>query len=227
MSNPLLYASELPYLDEHTRITFPPPREEDEYGIVLVGGNLSPGVLLSAYEQGVFPWYDEEHPILWWNPPWRCVLLPGELHISRSMRRFLRRHPYQVTRDTAFEAVITACQDTERPGQEGTWLTEEMVRAYIRLFRLGYAHSYEVWHGTDLVGGLYGVRTTRCFCGESMFSRVSNTSKLALWHLHRDVCDDPTCRLIDFQITNPHSESLGAHEIPRKEYQRLAGIEHQ
>ncbi len=200
------------------RITFPDPDPYDQYGIVLVGGNLSPGMLLSAYEQGVFPWFDPHQPILWWNPPRRCVLLPGRLHISKSMRRFIRKHTYTVSRDRAFERVIRACKEIYRPGQSSTWITEDMVEAYVRLHRLGYAHSYEVWDGEDLIGGLYGVQIRNYFCGESMFSVRSNTSKLALYHLYNDVILEQGFMFIDFQVTNSHSESLGAHDISRKRF---------
>jgi leucyl/phenylalanyl-tRNA--protein transferase len=219
-----MYSDQIPYLDEHYRITFPRPREDDEYGIVLVGGNLSPGMLLSAYEQGVFPWYDETQPILWWNPPKRCVLFHGELHISRSMKRFLNNHTYLVTVNRAFDRVIASCRDVKRPEGEGTWITDEVVEGYTRLHELGYAVSYEVWdQDGGLAGGLYGVQMDGYFCGESMFSYQSNTSKLALRHLYRDQLESGKSRLIDFQVTNDHSLRLGAREISRQKYLDLIG----
>ncbi len=212
---------EIPYFDASVRVTFPDPDPDDEYGIVMVGGNLSPGMLLSGYEQGVFPWFEPHQPILWWNPPMRCVLFPGELHLSRSMRRFIRNNPYTVMKDTAFEQVIRACKEIPREGQRGTWITEDMVEAYIELHLLGYAHSYEVWDGEELAGGLYGIEMEHYFCGESMFSRRSNTSKLALMHLYEETIVQRGFSFIDFQVTNPHSESLGAREIPREAYLAL------
>lgn len=217
-----MYADEIPHLSRDYRITFPSADEQDPYGVVLVGGNLSEGMLLSAYEQGVFPWYGEDEPILWWNPPKRCVMFPGDLHIPRSMRRFLRKHQYVVSFNTAFSQVIAACRDADRPEGEGTWITEDIIRAYTRLHELGYAVSYEVWdEDGQLAGGLYGVQMPRYFCGESMFSRQSNTSKLALYRLYEDQFHNRDSILIDFQVANPHSLRLGAHEIDRSEYLRL------
>jgi leucyl/phenylalanyl-tRNA--protein transferase len=217
-----MYAEDIPHLGQDYRITFPAADERDPYGVVLVGGNLSEGMLLSAYEQGVFPWYGEDQPILWWNPPKRCVMFPGDLHISRSMRRLLHKHEYTVTFNTAFSRVIAACRDAPRPEDEGTWITEDIIHAYTRLHELGYAISYEVWDEKhELAGGLYGVQMPRYFCGESMFSRQSNTSKLALFRLYEDQFFKRNSILIDFQVANPHSLSLGAHDIDRSEYLRL------
>jgi leucyl/phenylalanyl-tRNA---protein transferase len=212
---------DLPYLSDRYRITFPDPDPLDEYGIVMVGGNLSPGILLSAYEQGVFPWFDPHQPILWWNPPRRCILFPGNYHLSHSMRRFIRRTSLTVTCNTAFEQVIRACKEIPRPGQNGTWLTEDMVEAYQLLHELGYAFSYEVWDGARLAGGLYGLHMGHYFCGESMFTRVSNASKLAFHTLYTDLISHEGLDFIDFQVTNPHSESLGAVEIEREDFLAL------
>ncbi|MDA3835673.1 MAG: leucyl/phenylalanyl-tRNA--protein transferase [Spirochaetales bacterium] len=218
-----MLAGDIPYIDERYRVRFPHPDPDDKYGIVLVGGNLSPGMLLSAYEQGVFPWYNEKEPILWWNPPLRSVLFPGELRLSGSMWKFIRKTKFSVTKNEAFEEVISACREMERPGQDGTWITEDIVTAYTRLHKLGYGCSYEVWNNDALAGGLYGLQMPGYFCGESMFSKKSNASKLALWHLYNDLLREEDFKLIDFQVTNPHSESLGAREIPRDEYLRIIG----
>ncbi len=206
---------EIPYFDESVRVTFPDPDPDDEYGIVLVGGNLSPGMLLSAYEQGVFPWFEPHQPILWWNPPVRCILLPGELHVSRSMQRFSKKTAFTVTKNRAFEQVIRNCKEISREGQQGTWITEDMVDAYTQLHLLGCVHSYEVWDGERLIGGLYGIEMSHYFCGESMFSYESNASKLALLYLYQEMIVEKGYSFIDFQVTNPHSESLGAREISR------------
>ena len=214
--------SVLPYLSAYERIEF--PSGTDENGIAAIGGNLSPGMLLSAYEQGLFPWYNSGEPILWWNPHSRAVLLPGTLHLSGSYRRFIRRERVTVTEDQAFEAVIRTCGTIERPGQEGTWLGEEMIDAYLELHRLGYAHSVEVWYESYSevmpAGGLYGIRLGRMFCGESMFSRASNASKVALEHLHSRMVEEEWV-MIDCQVMNEHLRFMGAREIPRRQYQRL------
>lgn len=214
-------ADELPYLSEEYRVRFPDPDEDDPYGVVLVGGNLSVGMLLSAYEQGVFPWFEAHQPILWWNPPRRCILPRGNLHVSRRMSRFIRTTDLTYKVDTAFEEVIRACKQIVRPGQLGTWITEDMVEAYCELHRLGYAHSHEIWDADQLVGGLYGVALPHCFCGESMFTYRSNASKLALYHLYSSLMEDPLFRFIDFQVTSEHSESLGAIEVDRQEFLHL------
>ncbi len=185
-----------------------------------MGANLSPGVVLSAYEQGLFPWYNPGEPILWWNPPRRAVILPGKLHVSRSMKRRLRRGGYTVTFDRAFVQVIRACQTTERPGQGGTWITDEMLEAYIELHRLGYARSVEVWSSSALSGGLYGLKLGRAFFGESMFSAVPDASKIALIELYRKLTGEGMV-MIDCQIMNPHLLSMGAEEISREEYLQL------
>ncbi len=213
--------TQLPYFDEKVRVTFPDPDPDEEFGIVMVGGNLSPGMLISAYEQGVFPWFEPHQPILWWNPPFRCLLFPGELHMSKSMRRFMKRTNYRVTKNNSFSKVIRNCKEVPREGQQGTWITEDMVDAYTELHRLGFAHSYEVWDDDLLVGGLYGVEMRGYFCGESMFSYRSNASKLALVHLYREMIIEKGYAFIDFQVINPHSESLGAREIPRDEFLRM------
>ncbi len=173
-------------------------------------------MLISAYRQGIFPWYEEGRPILWWSPEPRFVLLPEELHISRSLRKFLKKRPFTFTIDAAFIEVIRACKSVERPRQEGTWITNLMVKGYQQLFELGYAHSLEVWCDGGLAGGLYGVSVGSIFAGESMFSFRSNASKAALAALVTASRD--SYALIDCQVYTDHLAAMGAREISRREY---------
>ncbi|HHC72240.1 MAG TPA: leucyl/phenylalanyl-tRNA--protein transferase [Thiotrichales bacterium] len=198
---------------------FPPVSSalEEPNGLLAVGGDLSPRRVLAAYRRGIFPWYSQGQPILWWSPDPRAVLFPERLHISRSLRKRLRRRSYRVTLDLAFEAVIEACAAVPRPGQEGTWITSEMAEAYLRLHRLGYAHSVETWQAGRLVGGLYGVAMGRIFFGESMFSRETDASKVAFAHLVRHL-RRYDYRLIDCQVETSHLLSLGAGNIPRDRF---------
>lgn len=201
---------------------FPPVeyalREPD--GLLAVGGDLAPERILSAYRQGIFPWFSPGQPILWWSPDPRAVLLPEKLKVSRSLRKTINKGSFQVTFDTAFEQVIRACATTPRRGQPGTWITEEMQQAYIKLHRMGYAHSAESWSGDELVGGLYGLRLGRVFYGESMFSRRTDASKVAFVHLVRKLQEEGVM-LIDCQVTTDHLLSLGAEEIPRRRFIEL------
>ncbi len=192
--------------------------ESDPNGLLAIGGDLSPTRLLNAYRRGIFPWYSAGQPILWWSPAPRMVLFPEELHVSRSLRRSMRRSGFSVSIDTAFEAVIRACA-APRSAKEGTWLLPEMIDAYQALNRSGHAHSFEVWHDRDLVGGLYGVAIGQLFFGESMFSRRSDASKIALSLLAEVALDQPY-RLIDCQVYTAHLSRLGAREIPRAEFQQ-------
>jgi leucyl/phenylalanyl-tRNA--protein transferase len=191
-----------------------PPVSEAEDGVLAVGGDLSPERLMAAYRQGIFPWYNPGDPIIWWSPDPRCVLFPEDLHISRSMQRLLRRNLFQVTYNHAFDQVIHHCQQTFRPGQEGTWITDEMKDAFIRLNRLGLASSIEVWRESRLVGGMYGVDLGHVFSGESMFSLVSNASKIALILFMRDFAKKGGI-LLDCQVYSPHLARMGATEISR------------
>jgi leucyl/phenylalanyl-tRNA---protein transferase len=191
-----------------------PPVEEAEDGLLAVGGDLSPERLLLAYRSGIFPWYDESLPILWHSPDPRCVLPVAKLHVGRTLRRVLTKGTYDVRYDTAFEQVIRACQRTPRPGQDGTWITEAMVRAYLVLHRLGYAHSIEAWRDGEIAGGLYGVSLGRIFFGESMFAWEPNASKVALVRLAERV-GRWGFPLIDAQVPTPHTVSMGAEEWPR------------
>ncbi len=196
------------------RLLFPDPALAEPDGLLAVGGDLSVQRLLLAYRQGIFPWYSDDTPILWYSPHERFVLYPSQLKISKSMRQVLRSDKFKVTVDEAFPQVIEACSAVPREGQDGTWITEDMKQAYIELNRTGHAHSYEVWQEDELVGGLYGVDTGRVFCGESMFSKVSNASKTALIYL----CLNSGFELIDCQVHTEHLESMGAAFISREEY---------
>lgn len=202
-------------LDE--RLLFPDPELAEPDGLLAVGGDLSAKRLLLAYSHGIFPWYSDDEPILWYSPHERFVLYPDQLKISKSMRQILRSGKFRVTFDTCFERVIQNCSAAFRKDQDGTWITNEMVTAYTNLHLLGYAHSVEVWEDDELVGGLYGIQAGRVFCGESMFSHVSNASKTALIHL----CQTGKYDLIDCQVHTPHLESLGAGMISRAAYVQM------
>jgi leucyl/phenylalanyl-tRNA--protein transferase len=199
-------------LDE--RILFPDPSFAEEDGLLAVGGDLSVERLLLAYRSGIFPWYNDDTPILWYSPHERFVLYPEELRISKSMRKILRLDIFKVTVNNCFDRVITACSAVAREGQDGTWITDDMKAAYLQLHHKGYAHSVEVWQQGNLVGGLYGVPVGGVFCGESMFSLVSNASKTALIYL----CHTGLYQLIDCQVYTEHLESMGARMISRDEY---------
>jgi leucyl/phenylalanyl-tRNA--protein transferase len=192
---------------------FPHPSLADPSGLLAVGGDLSPERLLLAYAHGIFPWYSQQDPILWWSPDPRLILLPGELKISRSLLRTLKKKIFSVTVDAAFDKVIRACAKT----REETWISAEMIEAYEKLHEMGFAHSVETYLEGRLVGGLYGVSLGRAFCGESMFSLVSDASKVALVALV-DYLSRRGFRFIDCQVPTDHLKSLGAKEIPRKEF---------
>ncbi len=200
-------------------VLFPPVHLAAKSGLLAVGGDLSPERLLAAYREGIFPWYGNGEPILWWSPDPRFVLFPNELRISRSMRQFLRKEIVRITFDRAFREVIAACR-RPRPGQDGTWITAEMREAYAALHDLGYAHSVEAWQEKELVGGLYGVSLGSAFFGESMFSAIPNASKAALItlvsHLEKRGFD-----LIDCQVETAHLRSLGGRPIPRRDFRAL------
>jgi leucyl/phenylalanyl-tRNA--protein transferase len=177
-------------------------------------------MLLSAYRQGIFPWFSDGDPVLWWSPDPRCVLFPGDLHVSRSMQKLLRKNRFRVSLDTGFTSVIDGCRTAPRRGQRGTWITGAMRDAYVELHELGFAHSVEVWDGGVLCGGMYGVSLGSCFFGESMFSRVENASKIALIQFFR-LMEEKGIELLDCQVHSPHLESLGARQIPRYEFMDL------
>jgi leucyl/phenylalanyl-tRNA---protein transferase len=205
---------------------FPDPRTalREPDGLLAAGGDLSPARLLHAYRHGIFPWYGEGQPILWWCPDPRAVLYPEAVHISRSLRKTLRRHNYDVTLDRAFVEVMAACAMARRAHTDvGTWITEDMQRAYAELHRLGHAHSVEVWMSGQLAGGLYGVAMGNVFFGESMFSRYADASKIALVWLARQL-EAWGFRLIDCQVASKHLQSLGSVSIPRNEF--LVALDH-
>ena len=193
---------------------FPPLSKADEEGLLLIGGRVTPERVLEGYVKGIFPWYNQDEVPMWWSPDPRFVLLPEELHISRSMQKFLRKNPFDFRVNTAFEQVIAACATVPREGQDGTWITPEMKAVYTELFRRGVAHSAEAWLDDQLVGGLYGIRIGKVFFGESMFSKASNASKFAFIRLVQQL-QATGVELVDCQVYTPHVESLGARLIPR------------
>ncbi|HLF53360.1 leucyl/phenylalanyl-tRNA--protein transferase [Flavobacterium sp.] len=199
---------------------FPPVEEADRDGILAVGGDLSPERLLLAYKSGIFPWFNEDEPILWWSPNPRMVLFLDELVVSKSMRNILNRNLFKVTFNQNFKAVISNCRSVNRNGQIGTWISDEMIDAYCKLNELGIAKSVEVWQNDELVGGLYGIDLGHIFCGESMFSKVSNASKVAFISLVNQLKKD-NYKLLDCQVYNEHLESLGCREIEREDFIRI------
>jgi leucyl/phenylalanyl-tRNA---protein transferase len=199
---------------------FPPVEEASVEGILAVGGDLSTDRLLLAYKNGIFPWFDSNEPILWWSPPMRMVVAPFDYKISKSLRNILNRNIFRVTFNQEFNAVIRNCQKIERIGQDGTWISEHIITSYTKLHELGIAKSVEVWQNDQLVGGLYGVDLGTVFCGESMFSLVSNASKVAFVSLIEKLKNE-NYRLLDCQIHNDHLEKLGAFEISRASFMRI------
>ncbi len=198
-------------------LVFPPVSKASEDGFLAIGGDLSPERLVLAYKSGIFPWFKEGDPILWWSPNPRMVLFFEDLVVSKSMRNILNRDTFKVTFNQDFRGVISNCQKIKREGQYGTWITNEMIEAYCKLNELGIAKSVEVWQDDELVGGLYGVDLGTIFCGESMFSKVPNASKVAFIHWSRHL-EANNYKLLDCQIYNPHLESLGCREIARDHF---------
>ena len=194
---------------------FPPAEQAltEPDGLLAAGGSLSPEILLKAYRHGIFPWYSQEQPILWWSPDPRCVLFPENLKISRSLRKTLNKDLFVIKQDTAFRDVMLNCAKP-RKDEAGTWITRDMLNAYTRMHELGYAHSIECWQDDVLVGGLYGVSLGEVFFGESMFSKAPDASKVALEYL----CNSVKPKLIDVQVHSKHMECLGAEMIPRTEF---------
>jgi leucyl/phenylalanyl-tRNA---protein transferase len=209
----------MPVFRLRTDNVFPPPELATAEGVLAVGGDLSPERLLLAYRMGIFPWYGEDDPILWWSPDPRFVLLPAELNVSRSMRQLLKKDRFRVTFDRCFREVVEGCREP-RKDRSGTWIHVEMAEAYCALHRLGYAHSVEVWEGGEIVGGLYGVSLGRCFFGESMFTKVNNASKVALIVLARRL-HALKFVLIDCQVYTDHLRTLGARMVPRSLFLRM------
>ena len=196
---------------------FPPAEHSNEEGVLAVGGDLSIDRLKLAYSQGIFPWYSDDLPIIWHSPDPRMVLLPADLKVNRSLKKAIKKEPYRLSMDTAFSQVIRECSVIPRPGQDGTWITNDMIDAYIKLHEAGFAHSVEAWDGPNLVGGLYGVSIGSAFFGESMFSKVDNASKIAfatfveqlsIWNF----------KMVDCQVHTDHLEKFGATEWPRSKF---------
>jgi leucyl/phenylalanyl-tRNA--protein transferase len=199
------------------KIEFPDVSEATVDGLLAVGGDLSTERLLYAYSNGIFPWFDVNEPILWWAPDPRFVLIPKDIKVSKSMKKVLRKKQFLVTENKAFKEVIINCAMAKREGQLGTWITDDMVEAYIKLHELGFAKSIEVWQNDDLVGGLYGIDLDNgVFCGESMFAKVSNASKAGFITL----VQNSNYKLIDCQLHTRHLESLGATHISRKDFMK-------
>nr|WP_250885864.1 leucyl/phenylalanyl-tRNA--protein transferase [Shewanella jiangmenensis] len=197
---------------------FPSPELalSDPNGLLAIGGSLHPKRLLAAYYDGIFPWFNADDPILWWSPDPRAVFIPGELYISQSLKKSLRKQRWRITLNHAFADVMAGCAQP-RSKQQGTWITQEIQLAYLEMHSLGHAHSVEVWLGERLVGGLYGMSVGQVFCGESMFHRETDASKIAMWALHQHLSASGY-KLLDAQVMNPHLKSLGALEIPRSTF---------
>ena len=204
---------------------FPPVEEASYEGILAVGGDLSVERLVLAYKNGIFPWFDADEPILWWSPPERMVVNPHDYKVSKSIRNILNRNIFEVTVNKDFESVIKNCQKIERKGQDGTWISEDIIASYTKLHERGYAKSFEVWQidsqsSWELVGGLYGVDLGHVFCGESMFSKVPNASKIAFVSLIQYLKEN-NYKLLDCQVHNDHLEKLGAFEISRETFMKV------
>ncbi len=213
----------IPWLDEAHGPAFPPASRAARHpnGLLAAGGALTPDWLLAAYRRGIFPWFSDGEPILWWSPDPRMVVFPDELRVTRSLRKTLRKHHFEVRLDHDFAAVIRACAEPREPGG-GTWITPAIQAAYVRMHALGYAHSVETWIDGELAGGLYGMAIGRAFYGESMFSRRTDASKIAFAHLVRFLLQHDF-RMLDCQMTTRHLSSLGGREIPREVFVRMLG----
>ena len=208
------------FLLDSEEIAFPDPALYDfEGGLLAMGGDLSPERIWFAYQNGIFPWFNPEDDILWWCPDPRFVLFPEDLKISKSMKKILREGKFTFTENKCFEEVMKNCQAAERKGQDGTWITDEMIKAYSTLHRFGKAKSIEVWENDELVGGLYGVDLGHIFCGESMFAKVSNASKAGFIYFVEKYKSE--YQLIDCQVYTEHLASLGAKEIPKSEFLKI------
>ena len=204
--------SEFPVFGPTDYYTFPSPSLATDEGIVGCGGNLSPGMLISAYRQGIFPWFADDQPLLWWSPDPRFVLRPEKFHMSGSLRKYLKKRPFRFTLDAVFPDVIRACRSVPRPEQDGTWITEDMIHAYCALHALDVAHSVEVWQEDTLVGGLYGVAVGSIFAGESMFRHADNASKAVLaFELARRGAP-----ILDCQLHTDHMEAVGGEPMSRR-----------
>lgn len=199
------------------KISFPPSELADEDGLLAVGGDLSVERLLLAYSTGIFPWYSDGYPILWWSPDPRLVLFPENLKVSKTLRKTIQKGIYYVTTNKAFEDVIRNCATVKRKGEAGTWITQDMINAYVRLHEAGFAQSVEAWHGDELAGGLYGVMIGKAFFGESMFAKNTDASKVAFVVYASDLAEKGF-KLIDCQVTSEHLKKFGATEISRADF---------
>jgi leucyl/phenylalanyl-tRNA--protein transferase len=210
----------IPILSKDPESPFPPTKQALDHpqGLLAAGGDLSPTRLLNAYRHGIFPWYSDDQPILWWSPAPRCILYPSSVHVSRRLRRRYNQGQFKLTCDQAFSEVITACAEP-RPDHDGTWILDEMKQAFIHLHEIGVTHSLEVWRDQKLVGGIYGVALGQIFFGESMFSKTTDASKIALVALCRQL-QRWGFSLLDCQISNPHLLSMGAEDISRARFER-------
>jgi leucyl/phenylalanyl-tRNA--protein transferase len=202
------------------KLVFPPTNLAEENGLLAIGGDLSEARLLLAYSLGIFPWYSENDPILWWSPDPRLILLPPEVRISRSLKQTINRGVFKIAMDTAFEEVITSCATVHYKKAADTWITDEMISAYVQLHKSGYAHSVEAWSDGELAGGLYGISLGSAFFGESMFARKSNASKAAFAALVEQLTKWKFT-LIDCQITTAHLKSFGAMDVPRRNFMKM------
>ena len=203
-----------------TDLFFPPFTDANADGILAIGGDLNSDRLILAYKSGIFPWFEDDEPIIWWSPNPRMVLFLDELIVSKSMRNILNRNSFKVTFNQNFKEVISNCQKVKRKEQKGTWITNEMMDAYCKLNEIGIAKSVEVWQNNELVGGLYGIDLGHIFCGESMFSTISNASKVGFIALVNQLKKD-NYNLLDCQVYNEHLESLGCREIDRNEFMKI------
>lgn len=194
---------------------FPPVERASFDGVLAIGGDLSVARLLLAYNSGIFPWFNEDEPIMWWAPPKRMVVNPQDYKVSKSLRNIINRNIFEVTINRNFDAVIANCQNIYRKDQDGTWISDDIIKSYTKLHQMGKAMSFEVWQNGELVGGLYGVDLGHVFCGESMFSRVPNASKVAFAKLV-EYLKEHHYKLLDCQVHNDHLEKLGAFEISRE-----------
>lgn len=207
----------MPIYQLDQNLWFPSAHDVGDSDIVAIGGDVSVKRILLAYSQGIFPWYNEDEPIIWWNPMQRMVLQPHEVKVSKSSRNLLNRKNFEIRHNTCFEEVIRRCKTVKRHGQDGTWLNDDLIATFVELHRLGYAYSVEYFEDNILKGGLYGLRVNHIFCGESMFSETSNASKICFIHLCRKM-ESEGVKLIDCQVHNHYLEQLGAYEIPREEF---------
>ncbi|GAB5538290.1 MAG: leucyl/phenylalanyl-tRNA--protein transferase [Salibacteraceae bacterium] len=207
----------MPIYQLNEAMAFPRPELADDDGLLAVGGDMSVERVMLAYEHGIFPWYHEEQPILWWSPPRRMMLYPGKLKVSKSLRRSIKNKGFELRIDFAFYEVIMNCAQVKRKDQEDTWINQDTIAVFQKLHNLGFAHSFEIWKANELVGGLYGLSLGKAFFGESMFSKETDASKAAFYYLHAFIVQQ-NFHFVDCQLHNDHLASLGAYEVPREQY---------